>query len=60
MSRNTAGMCQIYWKKCYEGVRFNVISVTRGWVDVRFPEKNTAEHLIGHLILTRIHCQHLA
>ena len=26
-------------KKCYdnEGVRFNVISVTRGWVGVKFP-----------------------
>ena len=22
-------------KKCYEGVRFNVISVTRGWVGVK-------------------------
>ena len=26
-------------KKCYEGVRFNVISVTRGWVGVQFPGK---------------------
>ena len=26
-------------KKRYEGVRFNVISVTRGWVWVQFPEK---------------------
>ena len=26
-------------KKCYEGVRFNVIRVTRGWVGVQFPEK---------------------
>ena len=24
-------------KKRYEGVRFNVISVTRGWVGVKFP-----------------------
>ena len=24
-------------KKHYEGVRFNVISVTRGWVGVEFP-----------------------
>ena len=24
-------------KKCYEGARFNVISVTRGWVRVNFP-----------------------
>ena len=27
-------------KKRYEGVRFNVISVTRGWVGVQFPDKN--------------------
>ena len=26
-------------KKPYEGVRFNVISVTRGWVGAQFPEK---------------------
>ena len=26
-------------KKCYEGVRFNVINVTRGWVGVNFPRK---------------------
>ena len=26
-------------KKRYEGVIFNVISVTRGWVGVQFPEK---------------------
>ena len=26
-------------KKCYECVRFNVISVTRGWVGVKFPGK---------------------
>ena len=30
------GGCQIFWKKRYEGVRFNVISITRGWVRVRF------------------------
>ena len=27
-------------KKRYEDVRFNVISVTRGWVGVKFPGKN--------------------
>ena len=27
-------------EKRYEGVRFNVISVTRGWVGVQFPEKS--------------------
>ena len=26
-------------KKRYEGVRFNVICVTRGWVGVQFPAK---------------------
>ena len=26
-------------KKRYEGVRFNVISITRGWVGVQFPHK---------------------
>ena len=26
-------------KKRYEGVQFNVISVTRGWVGVKFPGK---------------------
>ena len=28
-------------KKRYEGVWFNVISVTRGWVGVQFPGKNS-------------------
>ena len=27
-------------KKHYKGVRFNVISITRGWVGVKFPGKN--------------------
>ena len=27
-------------KKRYKGVRFNVISVTRGWVEVKFPGKS--------------------
>ena len=26
-------------KNCYEGVRFNVISVTRGWLGVKFTGK---------------------
>ena len=26
-------------KKRYKGVRFNVISITKGWVWVQFPEK---------------------
>ena len=31
---------KFYGKKCYEGVSFNVISVTRGWVGVQFTEKS--------------------
>ena len=30
-------------KKCYEGVRFNVISVMRGQVGVKFPVKKRYE-----------------
>ena len=33
------GVCQLSQKKRYEGVRFNVISITRGWVGVKFPRK---------------------
>ena len=33
------GGCHIFWKKHYEDVRYNVISVTRGWVGVQFPGK---------------------
>ena len=34
--------CQISREKCYKGIglRVNVISITRGWVDVTFPGKN--------------------
>ena len=31
--------CQLFRKKRYECVRFNVISITRGWVGVEFPKK---------------------
>ena len=34
------GVSTFSGKKRYEGVMFNVISVTRGWVGVQFPEKN--------------------
>ena len=30
---------QLCRKKRYEGVRCNVISVTKGWVEVKFPGK---------------------
>ena len=33
------GVSNVQGKKRYEGVRFNVISVTRGWVGVQFPGK---------------------
>ena len=33
------GGVRIFWKWRYEGVMFNVISITRGWVGVQFPEK---------------------
>ena len=33
------GVSAFQEKKCYGGVRFNVISVTRGWVGVKFAGK---------------------
>ena len=39
MLRNAHGGVSFPGKKRYEGVRFNVISVTRGWVGVKFPGK---------------------
>ena len=36
---NADGGGHIFRKKRYEGVMFNVISVTRGWVGVQYPEK---------------------
>ena len=42
MLRNTdgGGGVRFSGKKRYEDVKFNVISVTRGWVGVQFPEKS--------------------
>ena len=43
MLRNTIGVggggVSFPGKRRYEGVRFNVISVMRGWVGVKFPGK---------------------
>ena len=44
MLRNTVGVGGLEggrfpWKKRYEDVLFNAISVTRGWVGIEFPEK---------------------
>ena len=33
------GGCQLSRKKRYEGALFNVISITRGWVRVKYPGK---------------------
>ena len=35
----TGGGVSFLGKKRYEGVRFNIISVTRGWVGIKFPGK---------------------
>ena len=37
MQWGVAGVSAFPGKKHYEGVRFNVVSVTRGWVGVKFP-----------------------
>ena len=39
MLRNADGGVTFSRKKRYEDVRFNVISVTRGWVGFQYPEK---------------------
>ena len=43
MLRNAMGAggwgCKICRKKPYKGIRFNMISVTRGWRGVKFSEK---------------------
>ena len=46
------GVSNLSGQKRYEGVRFNVISVTRGWVGVQFPSKKgyiTLEWPLTHL-----------
>ena len=53
-------------KKCYEGVRFNVISITMGWVGVKFPGKKRYVTLEWPLTYTHAstnvnkHCVHPA
>ena len=39
MLRRAMGSVSFPRKKSYEGVRFNVISFTKGWVEVKFPGK---------------------
>ena len=46
-------------EKRYEDIRFNVISVMRGWVGVNFPEKKrhiTLEWPLNMLISELRHC----
>ena len=43
-------------KKRYEEVRLNVISITRGWVSVEFPEKNVTKTLEWSLTRLRWGC----
>ena len=38
MLRNADGGVNFSGKKHYEGVKCTIISVTRGWVGVQFPE----------------------
>ena len=41
VTQHGVGGYQISLKKnCYKDARFNIISVTRGWVGVEFPEKH--------------------
>ena len=36
---------------------FSVISVTRGWVGVQFPENSVTQHLNGPLGLVLVNCK---
>ena len=51
-------MCQIFRteKKRYEGVRFNVISVTRAWLGVQYPGKKGYVTLEWPLIMEKTEC----
>ena len=39
LSNAVRGGIRFPGKKCYKGIRFNFISVSRGWVGVKFPRK---------------------
>ena len=54
MLRNADGVRK---KKRYEGVRFNVISVTRGWVGVQFPGKKRYVMLLEWPQMMMFHSQ---
>ena len=67
MLRNAdgGGGCQLFRKRRYEGARFNVISVTRGWVGgSNFQEKltgyfatvNSTQLFIVHFHLRYVKC----
>ena len=57
---NAVGGVGFPGKNRYEGVRFNVISVTRGWVGVKFPVKKRYVALEWPLtaLLNRGTCNH--
>ena len=40
----SGGGSQISQKKCYEGVRFNIIGVTKRWMVVKFQETSIRQH----------------
>ena len=59
--RNAVGSGRVsdfHEKKRYEGVRFNVITIARGWVGVEFPEKNRYVTLDWPIIATIINNTH--
>ena len=37
-------------KKCYEGVRFNIITVTRGWVGFNYQDKKSYKVVLFNVI----------
>ena len=58
MLRNAGGVGGLIFpgKKGYEGVGFNVVSITRGWVGVRFPGKKRYATLEWPLRHYNVHC----
>ena len=53
MLRNAVGGVRFPGNKRYEGVRFNVITITRGWVGIKFPGKK--HYVTLEWILSRVY-----
>ena len=55
MLRNTMGVCAVEFpeKKRYEGVRFNDISVTRGWGLSNFQKKSVTKVYSSMILVLR-------